>query len=200
MHRTKTIPRRPPWRAPALAGLLVGGVLALAGCGGTSPTSTTTGSAQGPKDGANAVYKFSACMRSHGVTNFPDPVVKSSPGSQSVGIRITPAITGSPQYNTAQKACQSILPPPSSSDQAAQAQQQHQHGQDILSFVRCLRSHGITRFPDPDAQGRLSLQTVKQDGVDLYAPSFVSAAKTCIPASNGAVTLQAIQQVESPSS
>jgi hypothetical protein len=200
MHMTKTLPRRPPWRVPALASLLAGGVLALAGCGGTSPTSTTTGSAQGPQGGANAAYKFSACMRSHGVANFPDPVVKSSPGSQSVGIRITPAITGSPQYNTAQKACQSILPPPSPSDLAAQAQQQHQHGQEILSFVRCLRSHGITRFPDPDAQGRLSLQTVKQDGVDLYAPSFVSAAKACIPASNGAVTLQAIEQVESSSS
>jgi hypothetical protein len=200
MHRTKTIPRRPLWRAPVLAGLLVGGVLALAGCGGTSPSSTTTGSGQGPKGGANTAYQFSACMRSHGVANFPDPVVKSSPGSQSVGIRITPAITGSPHYNTAQKACQSILPPPSPSNQAAQAQQQHQHAQDILSFVRCLRTHGITRFPDPDAQGRLSLQTVKQDGVDLYAPSFVAAAKACIPASNGAVTLQAIEQVESSSS
>jgi hypothetical protein len=199
MHMTKTLPRRPPWRAPALASLLVGGVLALAGCGGTSPTSTTTGSA-GPKGGVNAAYKFSACMRAHGLANFPDPVVKTSPGSQSVGIRITPAISGSPQFKTAQKACQSILPAPSNSDLAAQAQQEHQHAQDILSFVRCLRSHGITRFPDPDPQGRLSLQTVKQDGVDLYAPSFVSAAKACIPASNGAVTLQGIEQVESSSS
>lgn len=200
MHMTKTLPTRPPWRAPALAGLLVGGVLALAGCGGTSPVSTTTGSAQGPKGGVNAAYQFSACMRSHGVANFPDPVVKSSPGSQSVGIRITPAISGSPQFNTAQKACQSIMPPPSKSDLAAQAQQQHQQAQDILSFVRCLRSHGETRFPDPNAEGHLSLQTVQQDGVDLHAPEFVSAAKACIPASNGAVTLQAIEQVESSSS
>jgi hypothetical protein len=200
MHMTKTLPTRPPWRAPALAGLLVGGVLALAGCGGTSPVSTTTGSAQGPKGGVDTAYKFSACMRSHGVANFPDPVVNSSPGSQSVGIHITPAISGSPNFNTAQKACQSIMPPPSSSDLAAQAKQQHQKAQDLLSFVRCLRSHGETRFPDPNAQGHLSLQTVQQDGVDLYAPSFVSAAKACIPASNGAVTLQAIEQVESSSS
>jgi hypothetical protein len=200
MHMTKTIPRRPPWRVPALAGLLVGGLLGLAGCGGTSPTSTTTGSAGGPKDGTAAAYRFSACVREHGVPNFPDPVVRSSPGSQSVGIRITPAISGNPRFKSAQQACQSILPPPSKSDLAAQAQQQHQHAQDILSFVRCLRSHGETRFPDPNAQGKLSLQTVQQDGVDIYAPSFVTAAKACIPASNGAVTLQAIEQVESSSS
>ncbi len=139
-------------------------------------------------------------MRAHGVPNFPDPVVKSSPGSQSVGIRITPAISSNPHFKSAQQACQSILPSPSNSDLAAQAQQQHQQAQDILSFVRCLRSHGETRFPDPNAQGHLSLQTVQQDGVDLHAPEFVSAATACIPASHGAVTLQAIQQVESSSS
>lgn len=172
--------------------------LLAAGCGGTSPTSTsgTTAGAGGsaPKDGIQAAYKFSACMRNHGVTNFPDPVVHTSGNSTAVGIRIDPAITGSPAFKTAQKACQSILPPPSKSDLAAQAAQQRQHGQDLLSFARCLRGHGVTDFPDPNAQGRLSLAMVQAAGVDLHAPSVISAARTCVPASNGAITQAAVSQ------
>jgi hypothetical protein len=32
--------------------------------------------------------KMAACMRAHGVTNFPDPVVSTGPGGHGVGIRI----------------------------------------------------------------------------------------------------------------
>jgi hypothetical protein len=58
-----------------------------------------------------AALKFSECMRSHGVPNFPDP--KFSGG----GTRITLKAGGaggldpsSPQFQAAQKACQSDLP------------------------------------------------------------------------------------------
>lgn len=53
--------------------------------------------------------KFSACMRSHGVPKFPDPDF----GNGTVKISIGPS-TGidprSPQFQAAQKACQSLLP------------------------------------------------------------------------------------------
>jgi hypothetical protein len=55
---------------------------------------------------------------------------------------------------TAQKACRSILPGPTNAEQAAQAQQQRAHGQDILAFARCLRSRGVSEFPDPNSQGQ----------------------------------------------
>ena len=55
--------------------------------------------------------KFSACMRSHGVPNFPDPEFHSGGG---VGIRIgskkgnpSGIDPNSPQFKAAQKACQS---------------------------------------------------------------------------------------------
>ncbi len=58
--------------------------------------------------------KFSACMRSHGVPNFPDPEFHHSGGG--VGIRIGGKGSGidpnSPQFKAAQKTCQSILPVP----------------------------------------------------------------------------------------
>jgi hypothetical protein len=57
--------------------------------------------------------KFSACMRSHGVPNFPDPKFSSGGG----GVRVTLKAGGSggpnpssPQFQTAQKACQSDAP------------------------------------------------------------------------------------------
>jgi hypothetical protein len=186
------IPPRTRWPA-VLALAATGAALLIAGCGG-SPSPSTGTSAQSIKDPVAAAFKFSACMRQHGVTNFPDPVVKSSPGRQSIGLRITPAISGSHQFQPAQKACQSIMPGPSKSDIAAQAQQQRAHTQGLLSFARCLRRHGINSFPDPNAQGQLSEQMLSAAGVDVRAPSVLAAARACIPESEGQVNAAAIQQ------
>lgn len=58
--------------------------------------------------------KFSACMRSHGVPNFPDPEFHS--GGGGVRVRIGGKGSGidpnSPQFKAAQKTCQSDLPRP----------------------------------------------------------------------------------------
>jgi hypothetical protein len=57
--------------------------------------------------GLSALLKYSECMRSHGIANFPDPV------SNGKGISI-PAVTGvdpqSPQFQSAQQACRSLMP------------------------------------------------------------------------------------------
>ncbi|HEY0869798.1 MAG TPA: hypothetical protein VGD55_05340 [Acidothermaceae bacterium] len=50
--------------------------------------------------------KYSACMRSHGVPNFPDPVF-SNGGAQ---LKITGIDPNSAQFQAAQKACQSLEP------------------------------------------------------------------------------------------
>ncbi len=58
--------------------------------------------------------KFSACMRSHGVPNFPDPEFHKQLGG--VRVRIGGKGSGidpnSPQFRAAQKTCQSDLPGP----------------------------------------------------------------------------------------
>jgi hypothetical protein len=53
--------------------------------------------------------QFSACMRSHGVPNFPDPVFQSNGGG--VGIRIGGAGVdpSSPAFQSAQHHCGSII-------------------------------------------------------------------------------------------
>ena len=100
---------------PALGALTA---LFVAGCGGTAPKAPPSSSAS-IKDPKQAAYKFSACMRAHGLTSFPDPVVHQNGNSMSIGIRVDPTITGSPAFKSAQTACQSIMPGPMSSAQMA---------------------------------------------------------------------------------
>ena len=52
--------------------------------------------------------RFSQCMRSHGVPNFPDP----TPANGGVGLKLngTGINTQSPQFLAAQRACQSLQP------------------------------------------------------------------------------------------
>jgi hypothetical protein len=201
MPTVRTIARpliraRASWRARAIA-IAAGAVVLVAGCGGSSPTPSAGTSAQSIKDPVSAAYKFSACMREHGVTSFPDPVVHSSPGQQSIGIHVTPSLTGSPRFKSAQRACNSIMPAPSTSDVAAQARQQRAQAAGMLSFARCVRAHGIAGFPDPNAQGNLTPQMLSAANVDIHAPSVLAAARACVPESDGQVNAAAIQQAAS---
>lgn len=136
-------------------------------------------------------------MRTHGVPNFPDPKVSAGPTSGSVQVAVVAGAPNgvnpkSPAVATANKACQGILPGPQSASQ--NAAQEHQHALDELSFAQCLRAHGLHDFPDPNAQGRLTLQMIVAAGVDLHAPQTLTAAKACIGASHGAITMADVEQ------
>ncbi len=64
--------------------------------------------------------KFSACMRSHGVPNFPDP--KFEGGGVQLQIKRGSGINPqSSQFQAAQKACQGDMPGPKGGPGAAQA-------------------------------------------------------------------------------
>jgi hypothetical protein len=76
------------------------------------------GKAPSPADQAKALaqmLKFSACMRAHGLPDFPDP--KTSPdgglqlsiGGGKKGTGLNPS---SPLFQKAQNACQSVMPGP----------------------------------------------------------------------------------------
>ena len=184
-------------RVIPLSAAIAGVALLAAGCGATKTTSTSgsLSSKSPPGDFVANAYKYSACMRSHGVSNFPDPKVTHTNGGTQVAIRAVGPPT--PQYKAAQQACRGILPAPSPADQAQQAADQSRHAQDLVAFARCLRNHGVSRFPDPNAQGQLSLSQIQALGIDLQAPSFRAAALACVPASNGGVTRAAVLQATS---
>jgi hypothetical protein len=157
-----------------------------AGCGGggSSPgvanvASTTTGVTTPPQSGAVA---FAECMRSHGLPGWPDP--ESNGGFdktklRALGYSVTRvrAVEDGP--------CNHLLPqggPP------ATAQQTRTRVADGLSFARCMRGHGVARFPDPTAQGQLTVEMVQADGIDVHSPAVLQAVQACLPASHGALT------------
>ncbi|MDQ6777403.1 MAG: hypothetical protein M3071_14560 [Actinomycetota bacterium] len=178
--------------------VLATAALAAAGCGGTAtPPSPATGSAP-PKNIVSAAYRFSRCMRQHGVTGFPDPVVRSSPGHESVGIRITPVLTGSPQFKSAQKACQGIMPGPGPGNGGPSAAQTAARVKGLVAFAGCMRSHHVPTFPDPTTQGQITPSMLTAAGIDLHAPAARAAAVACVPASGGQLTAAQVAQALGP--
>jgi hypothetical protein len=72
------------------------------------------------------------------------------------------------------------------------AQQKLTQLTDWLSFARCMRSHGATSFPDPTAQGQLTVETVEAQGIDVHSPVFLRGVQSCLPASHGLLTRAAV--------
>lgn len=195
----------------AAAAALAGGTLLIAGCGASSPpgvasiggsgstgsqpaTSSGVGGALGapstssggggPAGGSHGfaiagnnrqdALKFAACMRANGMPNFPDP------NSQGViqGSGIDP---GSAAFQSAQQKCAKYSPnggrAPSPAQQAAAEAQ-------ALQFSACMRSHGVTNFPDPQfssGAGGFGVRIHVQAGagLDPGSPIFQAAQKAC---------------------
>lgn len=169
----------------ALSSAAMVAALALlsAGCGGGSPevasvASTTTATA--PQTGAVA---FAACMRTHGIPGWPDPTTggvfdKSQLAQLGVSPNRMRAIEDGP--------CKGLLTPTAGSQANAAQAQARLAG--LLSFARCMRSHGVARFPDPSAQSGLTVEMVRAQGIDVHAPAVLHVVQACLPASHGVLT------------
>ena len=140
-------------------------------------------------------------MRSHGVPSFPDPhVVVNTPGKQAIGIHPLPkSIASSPQFKAAQEACKGIMPAPENGSPKQQTERERARATYMLAFAQCLRSHGVPGFPDPTAQGQLTPEMIHAAGVDLQAPSVLTAAQACVGVTHGAITHGAGRAGDPPS-
>jgi hypothetical protein len=167
--------------------------IAVSGCGGanTPPKNSASVGGSSDKGPGAAAYKYADCMRQHGVSSFQDPHVSTSGNQVSVTMRVTPAITGSPDFKSAQKACVHILPIGNNGPSPAQEQAREQ---DILAFARCMRQHGFSRFPDPDSQGNLTPAMIEAAGINLKAPAVKPAADDCVSVTHGILTMAAVAQ------
>jgi hypothetical protein len=157
----------------------------IAACGSNSPGSSSSGGhptqaqlQQGQQD----AVRFVQCLRSHGVTNVPDPTATS-------GRAFKDAVSGdaqSPAFRSAYTACHHLLPnggPPSQS--AAQTQA---HTVALLAFARCLRSHGFPSFPDPTNSGQVTHEMLAQAGINLHQPAVLQAGDACVSVTHGVIT------------
>jgi hypothetical protein len=177
--------------AKPLAAAIASLALLAAGCGSSSPASSRTGS---PGSFTTAAFKYSSCMRDHGLPSFPDPTMTDHDGQQVAFLAVTIPVDPSPAFKGAQKACRGILPTPSNISATQLAQQKHARELHILAFAECLRSHGIPDFPDPTSQGQLTAEMIDAAGIDLHAPAVLTAAKACIGTTDGAISAADVQR------
>jgi hypothetical protein len=179
------------WRSAALLVALVAVGMGLAACGGGSSNASSNPasvaisgcspsgcSSPGASAAAEAIaVKFSVCMRSHGVTDFPDPTVGSN-GLPSWGP--TPNVNGgAPAYNAAQQACKKGLPSlgPHTSAEKATANAA------ALKYSTCMRSNGVPDFPDPNGQGLIQINATGT--LEPSSPQYHKAQTACKSLENG---------------
>jgi hypothetical protein len=150
-------------------------VLLLAGCGSSGPPrvasargtahAAASASASASTDPQQRARQFAACMRQHGV-DMPDP----DPGDKNITLP-----GGEHAKNQAAvQACQHFLGAKAGGrPNAAQLAK-------LRDFAKCMRSHGIADFPDPDPDtGGFTLS--KRAGSDLNGndPRFQQAETAC---------------------
>jgi hypothetical protein len=153
-----------------------------AGCGGGS---STTGATITP----SPLVAYSECMRSHGVTGFPDPTSNGEIPKE----KVVAAVVSNPRSPAAQRACRHLIPesglgPPQT------ATPTRTRLADALSFARCVRAHGFPSFPDPTSQGQLTPEMVTAAGIDLHQPKVLRVGLVCVPASHGLLSPAAIER------
>src|SRR5579859_497559 len=137
---------------------------AAAGCGGAGSSGAHGGGSQGggaqgggSQGGGTAqtmtvMRQLAHCIRSHGMPGWPDPIINpltSAPDWPQSAPRLPANI---------QQACQSIanrLPPDAQESQPPTPASM----QALVRFARCMRSHGVPNWPDPNALGEFPMTT-----------------------------------------
>lgn len=175
---------------PQRTGLLtvMAGVVLLTVACSNSPSTGSSGSPQStgaaPSASSNAVA-FAQCMRAHGVPSYPDP------SSVSGGIDESQLGVSDTVYETAKTTCNRLYPQPHSAGPTT-AQQQQLEVQ-LLNFSKCMRSHGLPSFPDPNPASTIwgsSGQVFNvPSSINPNSPQFTSAKNACksMMPSNGAL-------------
>jgi hypothetical protein len=115
-------------------------------------------------------------MRSHGVPNFPDPA--GSGGIPKEGVIRAQAAVSSSQAEAAQNACVDLLPAGGSLSGQPSHTVTAQQQQYYLHTAACMRSHGITNFPDPAFSGG-SVSFPIPASIDTTSRGFTQARQTC---------------------
>lgn len=176
-----------------IAVVAASGVLLIAGCGSSKSSSTVP---KGPNKSSalsfmQANLEWAACIRSHGVPNFPDPTFGA--GGAQVNLSTPAGMLTSPAFVAAEKTCAKLglygageaAPEPPTAAQAAQA----------VAVSKCMRAHGVPNWPDPtthvptnvNAEGygvtgavpNSSLVYLVPKSIDFSSPAVKRAAQAC---------------------
>lgn len=174
----------------AAASLVLGMTVAACSGGAKSPTVPTAGSepttaaapARGPGSSQTPLAQaeaYSQCMRSHGVPNFPDPVLTPSGG---YGYRTRGIDPHSSAFQAGLQACKALPSPwTSTGRQLSPAQQEA-----WLTWAQCIRAHGVPNFADPTFSGGDAVQISGPGGSNSpQLQSAMDACKSQMPSAGG---------------
>jgi hypothetical protein len=165
--------------------------LALAGCGGSSPSngvaslsgstgkdpaSTTTTLPKGSP--TQLLNEWAACMRQHGMANVADPTIDAN------GVIHITLPSGSPtQYQTIQGTCKAYLSAASTALGGGHPGQKPDPAK-LLAFSECMRAHGVADFPDPSGNGLQIGSRGPSSDLNPNNPTFQAAQKVCAKQDN----------------
>jgi hypothetical protein len=185
------------------AAALLSGVL-VAGCGGGSsrptaaaPAGTTTSASSAANTtretgaGTPPALAFSRCMRANGVPNFPDPTPNGNLQLHPGPGAIDPL---SPAFNGALSKCQKLHPLPGVPYPGQATHPSRRALAQALMLSQCMRSHGISWFPDPRnsvpadasparyafiAEDNGAILAIPLSGLTTQGPAYYQAADAC---------------------
>lgn len=156
-------------RHAILVASLAGIAILVAACSSNGSPAASGGSSSSPASSKTVELEFTQCMRSHGVSDFPEP---NAEGGVSISGNID---INSAQYKNAYSLCSKkygfsgTVSPAQSSQMLA----------DNLKYAACMRSQGIKDFPDPNSQGQFQIQAAPTSDLNPSNPRYQAANKVC---------------------
>jgi hypothetical protein len=130
-------------RRPRVTLALIPAVALISACGSSAPAGTGSGGANNTAANAQKAVKFAKCMRSNGVSKFPDPAASGGLTIDGIanGTSLDP---NAPAFTQAISACKDLEPAGFMGSRRSPQQTQA-----ALKFAQCIRANGVPDFPDP---------------------------------------------------
>jgi hypothetical protein len=136
-------------RRPLAALAVIAAVPLFSGCGSSAPAEAGLSGGNNTAANAQKAVKFAECMRSNGVSQFPDPGASGKLTIDAVA-NGSSLDTSAPAFKQAVSACKDLEPAGFMGSKRSSQQQQA-----ALKFAKCVRENGVTDFPDPIPSGPL---------------------------------------------
>jgi hypothetical protein len=123
--------------------------------------------------------QYSACMRAHGVPDFPDPQQNAGGGGVTVRLTGGPGLNpDSAQFKAAEQACQSLRPGGGNDAGGGRFDPTK-----VTAWADCVRKHGVPNFPDPTDSG--TGMSINLTGTGIDPNTLQSAISACTSLSPG---------------
>ena len=119
---------------------------------------------------------YSACVRAHGVPNFPDPKISTNGNEVKRGDRDHAGDLGQSPFQVGAAGL-----PQAAAGRWSREKANHQitpsEQSQYLKAAACIRSHGVPNFPDPTFSG--GGVHIAHQGLNESSPAFKAAVQAC---------------------